>query len=181
MATISGGDKADQYLKDLGRRLGAGKVLKVGFLEGATHTAHDGSSIPTAAIAAWQNFGFGPTPPRPFFTNVVRDESAGWGDTLSDCMAQTNNDTKKALALLGDHVSGQIQQSITAITSPPLSDITLMLRKMRSDDQSLVVTGKTVGEAARRVAAGESYGDVSTKPLIDSGQMQAAVDWEVVT
>lgn len=181
MATISGGDKADEYLKELGRRLGAGKALKVGFLEGSTHQDHNGDSVPTAYIAALQNFGFGPTPPRPFFTNVVRDESAGWGNTLSQCLARTNNDTKKALALLGDHIAGQIQQSITAITSPPLSDITLMLRKMRSDDQSLIVTGKTVGEAAKRVAAGESYGDVSTKPLIDSGQMQAAVDWEVVT
>lgn len=181
MATVSGGDKADQYLKDLGRRLGAGKVLKVGFLEGATHQDHNGDSVPTAYIAAIQNYGFGPTPPRPFFTNVVRDESAGWGDYFVQAMEATDNDAKASLGLLGDHIAGQIQQSITAITSPPLSDITLMLRHMRSQDQSLIVTGKTVGEAARRIAAGESYGDVSTKPLIDTGQLQAAVDWEVTT
>jgi hypothetical protein len=80
---------------------------------------------------------------------------------------------------MGEGIKGQLQQSIADTDAPALSQITLMLRKMRSEDQSLVVTGKTVGEAARRVAEGESTAGVSTKPLDDTGHMKASVDYEV--
>jgi len=50
---------------------------------------------------------------------------------------------------------------------------------MRSHDQALVVTGKTVGEAAERVANGDDNYGASTKPLIDSGHLLNSVDYEV--
>ena len=78
-----------------------------------------------------------------------------------------------------DGIKGQLQQSIIDTNEPALSPVTVMLRGMKSNDQSLVVTGKTVGEAAARVAAGKTNYGASTKPLIDSGNLLNAVDYTV--
>ena len=80
---------------------------------------------------------------------------------------------------MGSGIASQLQASIKETNAPALSPVTLMLRKMRSEDQTLSVTGKTVGQAAVRVAAGESTAGVSDKPLNDSAHMQNSVDYEV--
>ena len=56
-----------------------------------------------------------------------------------------------------------------------------MLRMMKRDNPTLVVGGATVGEAARRVAAGQRATGVSTKPLVDTAHMLNSIDYEVKT
>lgn len=178
MAEIKGGDALDKKLKELADKLGKGGAVKVGFLENATYP--DGT--PVAMVAAIQNFG-APSrgiPPRPFFTNMVKTKSPEWGPAMAMALESTQNDAEKALAIVGQGIKGQLQQSIIDTDAPPLSPITLMLRKMQGEDSGLVVTGATVGEAARRVRAGESSGGVSTKPLVWSGHLLDSVDYEVV-
>lgn len=180
MAEIQGDpNRVITALSEIGEKLSKGHSVRVGFLETATHQNADGSSIPTATIAALNNYGHGATPPRPFFTNMIRDKSAGWADLLLGALQNASLDARTALSLLGEHIAGDLRESIASTMSPPLSPITLMLRKMKSEDQNLIVTGATVGEAARRIAAGESYDGVSTKPLVETGQMIEAVDYEV--
>lgn len=176
--TLKGGSKAEAHLKALARRIGKAQAVNVGFLENATYP--DGTKV--AMVAAIQNFGApaAAIPPRPFFTNMINEKSPGWGDQLSDVLVMSGYDMKAALALMGEGIKGQLQESIKETNAPALSKITLMLRKMRSEDQSLEVTGATVGEAARRVAAGESVAGVSTKPLNDTAHMQNSVDYEVI-
>lgn len=180
MATLrlTGGKAAEAHLKALVRRIGRGKAVNVGFLEGATYP--DGTKV--AMVAAIQNYGApaASIPPRPFFTEMIAQRSPGWGDALTDCLAMSDYDMGKALALMGEGIKSQLQESIKTTNAPALSKITIMLRKMRSEDQSLEVTGATVGEAARRVDAGESLAGVSTKPLNDSAHMQNSVDYEVI-
>jgi hypothetical protein len=177
MATISGGDKLAARLKELSAGLKKGASVQIGFLEGATYP--DGTSVPM--VAAIQEFGAPAAgiPPRPFFRTMIAAKSDGWGDAAAQSLKATDFDAAKTLALVGEGIKGQLQQSIAELTSPPLSPVTLMLRKMRADNPSLVVTGSTVGEAARRVAAGQSSAGVSTKPLVDSGDMLNAVDYAV--
>ena len=93
-------------------------------------------------------------------------------------MPKNNYDVRTTLELVGDGIKGQLQQSIIGTTQPPLSPVTLMLRKMFGNHPEQI-TGKDVGEAARRVAAGESYGGVSTKPLDWTGHMKNSVGSEV--
>lgn len=175
MATISGGDKLTARLKELSAGLKKGASVQVGFLEGATYP--DGTSVPM--VAAIQEFGTSKIPPRPYFRTMIAAKSGGWGDAAAQNLKATDFDAEKTLALVGEGIKGQLQQSIAELTSPPLSPVTLMLRKMRADNPSLIVTGATVGEAARRVAAGQSSAGVSTKPLVDSGDMLNAVDYAV--
>jgi hypothetical protein len=123
MATIRGGDRMTAYLRDLSRKVSRGAALKVGFLEGATY--EDGT--PVATIAAIQNWG-APSrgiPPRPFFTNMVRDKSDGWGPALGRIMEANDFDARQSLALMGEGIAGQLRQSIVDTNSPPLAQSTI--------------------------------------------------------
>jgi len=175
---IKGGEGLDKALEAMESGLLRAGTVRAGFLEGATYP--DGG-LPVAAVAAIQNFGApnAGIPPRPFFSNMVKEKGPGWADALARILVSNEFDAEKALALMGEGVSGQLRQSIIETLAPPLSQITLMLRKMRSEDQGLVVTGATVGEAARRLDAGESPGGVSTKPLVDTGHLLNSVGYEV--
>lgn len=176
---LKGGDKLEAKLKQIAKKVSKAATLRVGFLEGATHT---GSDLPVATIAAIQEYGAprAGIPARSFFRTMIAAKSDAWGNALARLLKANDYDVEAALALMGQGIEGQLRDSIIAVNDPPLSDITLMLRKMRSEGgDGFVVTGKTVGEAAARVAAGESTAGVSTKPLIDTAQMLNAISSEV--
>ena len=92
-------------------------------------------------------------------------------------MQADDYDATAALSQMGEVIIGELQDSIIATNEPPLSEVTLMLRMMRGQDG--VVTGRMVGEAAARVAAGERASGVNTKVLIDTGQMLNSITKEV--
>jgi hypothetical protein len=132
-------------------------------------------------VAAIQEYG-APSrkiPPRPFFRNMIADKSPEWPSAIGANLVATNYDTGRTLDLAGAAIAGQLRESIIKMNSPPLSPVTLMLRMMKKNDPDLVVTGRTVGEAARRVAAGETASGVSTKVLVDTGFMLDRIDFEV--
>jgi hypothetical protein len=134
-----------------------------------------------AEVAGIQNFGApgAGIPARPFFTNAVARGSAEWAGKLAAILKMADYDAEKALTMMGPVVALDIQKSITETNAPPLSEITLQLRKMRQENPDLVVTGATVGEAANRAREGVSTAGVSTKPLVDSGTMFRYVGFEV--
>lgn len=185
MATLKlkGGDKLKARLDELARNIGRGGVLAVGFFEGADYP--DGT--PVATVAAIQNFGAPARgiPPRPFFSRMIEQNSPKWGDALARILKSVDFDVERALELMGQGIAGQLRQAIVDMNSPPLSEVTLMLRKMQLDDPGLVVTGATVGEAARRVASGETAGlsGSQAKPLVrpipGGGKMLDSIGHEV--
>jgi hypothetical protein len=179
MATeyVKGGDKLEAALNALAKKVSTPATLRVGFLENSNEP--DGTS--SALVAAINEFGAprAGIPPRPFFRTMVAAKSPEWPAAIGDLLVDNNYDVEKTLEITGVQVAGQLKDSISAVMSPPLSPVTLMLRKMRSQDQTLVVNRTVVEEARRRVAAGESYAGVSTKPLIDSGTLQQNVGYEV--
>lgn len=174
---MSGGKGLEDALRKIEAGVSKGKGVHVGFLENATYP--DGTKV--AMVAAINNYGApeASIPARPFFSDMVREKSPAWGAALANLLTGGGYDAQAAMGLMGEGIKGQLQQSIIDTDAPALSQITLMLRKMKSEDQGLVVTGKTVGEAARRVAEGESTTGVSTKPLDETGHMKASVDYEV--
>ncbi len=175
MAVIKGGEKLEARLKEIASGLKNGAQLRVGFLEGST----DENGVSNAMKAAIQNFG-APNrgiPPRPFFSNMVKDKSPEWPTALEEALKDTGYQADAAMRNMGEGIKGQLQQSIRDTYSPPLSPITVMLRGMRSQGRN--ITGATVGEAARRVRDGKTNYGASTKPLIDHGDMMNAADYEV--
>lgn len=177
MAILHGGDKLQVVLAGMAKKIAKAKTVQVGFLSGATYP--NGTSVPM--VAAIQEFGAPKAriPPRPYFRTMIAAKSPGWSQTVADLLKANDYDAEKTLKLTGEGIKGQLQQSIIDTNSPALSPVTLMLRKMKSQNPGMVVTRKTVGEAARRVAAGESSAGVSTKPLVESGDLLNAVDYEV--
>lgn len=123
MAEVKGGARLERALKELDVRLRKKHGVRVGFLAGATYP--DGTSV--ALVAATQNFG-APSrgiPPRPFFSNVLRDKSASWGASLVAILRAQRYDVPASLALLGEGIAGQIRTSIQELNDPPLADATI--------------------------------------------------------
>lgn len=177
MATVKGGDKMEAKLTAIGKKMAGKPMVRVGFLEGATYP--DGTSV--AMVGAIQEFGAprARIPARSYFRTMVADKKGEWPDAIRGLLKDSDYDVRRTLEVTGENIKRQLVRSIAELVEPELSPITLMLRKMKSQDQSLVVTGKTVGEAARRVAAGESTAGVSTKPLVESGTLINSVGVEV--
>jgi len=171
---FSGGDKLEKYLADALASAESAKQLSVGFMSGATYP--DGTKV--AYVAAINNYGAPrrSIPPRPFFSGMVEQKSPGWGDRLGKALVYTDFNGKRSLELIGAEIAGDLQESIIE-NDIELSPITVMLRGMRS--QGVEVTGKTVGEAAKRVANGDENYGASTKPLVDTGHMLNSVQYDV--
>jgi hypothetical protein len=169
MATLKGGNHLEARLREMAAKVSKAAVLQVGFLEGST--GDDGK--PLALRAAINEFGAPKAgiPPRPYFRNMIASKSGEWPDAVGELLVDNDYDAAKTLGVVGESIAFQLQQSIIDTNEPALSPITVMLRGMRSKDSSLVVTGKTVGEAAERVAAGKTNYGASTKPLVDTGDM----------
>jgi hypothetical protein len=176
MAVISGGDRLERYLADLSRKVKSASQLKVGFLEGATYP--DGTSV--AMVAAIQNFG-APSkgiPPRPFFTNMVKEKSGNWGVQLAELLKRNDYDAHKALALMGEGVKSQLRQSIVDTNDPALSAVTLLLRqRFPSADYG----ASDVWQAFHDVANGvkPEISGTAAKPLVYTGHLLQSVDSEV--
>lgn len=184
MASFSGGDKLRARLAEMADKLGKASKVQVGFPSagegeqgGATYP--DGTLV--AAVAAYQEYGApkAKIPPRPFLRPTFASQKNEWADDLSKMIVSSNYDANAALTAVGSEMIGSIQEAIADIDNPALSPITVMLRGMRSNDQSLIVTGATVGEAARRVEQGLTNYGASDKPLVYSGKLMDSIDMVV--
>ena len=171
---VRGGAKFDTAISALGAKLGSARKVKVGFLAGATYP--DGT--PVAMIAAVQNFG-APSrgiPPRPFFTNMIKEHGGEWGKDTAELLDRTGGDAKETLTLMGEHIEGQLRQSIVDTNTPPDSPVTDLLK------QRFPMGGQTfadVLQARADVKAGVTA--PVSKPLVQSGHLLGSVDSEVVT
>lgn len=174
-------------LDEINRRLEAfkTKTIQAGILGG---TYENGTNI--AYVGAIQEYGAPDAriPPRPFMRSTVAARQGEWRRTLAANIARVAAGEMSAddlMNVVGARMAADIQTTIGEMDSPPLSPITVMLRGMRSHDRSLVVTGKTVGEAAQRVADGETNYGASDKPLTPpdseggTGLLLKSISWKV--
>lgn len=176
MATLTGGTKMQEVLKQIGSDAAGG--LTVGFLEGATYP--DGTSV--AQVAFWNEFGHGgnfPAPPRPFFRKMIAEESSGWSVKLSKALKHYDYDAGMALRAMGEDIKGALQQSISTIDGPALSPTTLILRKKFGNNPQ-DITLSDVLQAQRDVADGQTGASgTQGKPLVWTGHLLNSVDYEV--
>lgn len=122
-SSLTGGDNLKKYLEELSKKIGAGGVLRVGFLENATYP--DGTPVPV--VAAANEFG-DPShnrPPRPFFRTMLAQKSPGWGVKFGKILKATGYDLDQSMGLMGEMIKGELQQSIRDFTTPELADSTV--------------------------------------------------------
>lgn len=123
MTTFSGGSALEAKLSEIAEKLGEGKTLRVGFLEGATYP--DGESV--AMVAAANEFGnpANNQPPRSFFRNMIAEKSPEWPDDIGKIAEAAGYDASAMLGLMGERVKDQLQGSIRDLMEPALSPVTV--------------------------------------------------------
>ena len=139
---VTGGKRAAAIIKAIGKHVGQQRV-RVGFLESAKYPAFrtQGTApnrktrpvkvLPVAQVAFWQNFGtarapgHAPTPPRPFFNNMITKKSPRWGDAVAQILKHNDYDGAKTLGLMGELIQGQLQQEIIDTNTPPNAAYTI--------------------------------------------------------
>lgn len=147
----------------------SGVETRVGWFPSAKYD--DGTQV--AAVAAIQEYGAGPIPPRPFFRTTIAEQKAAWAKNAADGAKAVLAGKLTAFQVmdgLGELAQEDVKETINQITSPILSPITLELRAMKHKDPNLHVTGKLVGEVAAKVKQPgyQLAGGTPDKPLIDS-------------
>jgi hypothetical protein len=118
---FSGGEALKTKLQEILDKTGKTAVVKVGFLEGSTYP--DGTAVPM--VAALQEYGTATIPSRPFFRNMIAAKSPNWGKSLGNIAQANEYDMDKTMALMGEGIGSQLQQSIVQFNSVPLADSTV--------------------------------------------------------
>lgn len=148
---IKGGDKYKRFLAKMSEIAGG---VKAGILNNATTT--DGKSI--AEYAVYNEFGTKNIPSRPFMRTVAKEKPKQWiGEMVRHVRGRATDPAiwKQALGVAGESMKSDIKDSIQNGNWTPNAESTV--------------------EAKRRKGKVEP-----DHPLIDTGQMIAAVSYEVV-
>lgn len=113
----------DEIMREVRRLRGPSRVVKAGFLAGATNPK---SGLPEAAIAAYNEFGRPSKgqPPRPFMDQTYQMQHQTWFRILNDD-AVLFEKREQHLKRLGRVMAEDIQARIGAFTSPELAESTI--------------------------------------------------------
>lgn len=143
---LKGGDKLKRRLREIARNLDRAGSVRVGFLENATYP--DGKAV--AMVAALNEFGVPARnqPPRPFFRRMIAAKSQEWPDAIAKLAKAEDYRADRILDLAGSAIAGQLRQSITDLTDPPLSPKTV---KKKGFDKPLVDTGHMLASVDHEV------------------------------
>lgn len=177
MVKLTGGEKFEEALRDIARKIEASGTLRVGFLEGSTYP--DGTSVPMVAVT--QNYGAPGRgiPPRPFFSKMIEDKAPNWAASFRQVLRAANNDGRHALELFGEGVAGQLREAIVTMTDPALSPVTLLLRDRFPSGEGYDFSD--VLQARHDLARGEAAPTGGhSNPLVWGGHMLNSVASEVV-
>lgn len=126
--------------------------LKVGVLEGATHTTRskNARSIKVAEYAIYNEFGTTRIPARPFMsTSLDTFGESAWLPELAQLLKE-GVAPEQALARVGAQAQGDVRRVIEAWEEPENKDSTIRQKRSRRND-----------------------------PLVDSGDMVDAIDFAV--
>jgi hypothetical protein len=140
MTTVTGGTRLADKLRDMARLISNASSVKVGFLSEAKYP--DGTQV--AMVAAINEFG-APSrgqPPRPAFRNMIAAKSGEWPSAIAGLLKANNFDARKTLELTGQAIAGQLRESISTITIPPLKPATI---KRKGFDKPWIDTGHLLG------------------------------------
>ena len=108
--------------------------VRVGVLENATYP--DGT--PVAMVAFWNEYGTRTSPVRAFFRTTVSEQKKNWVLSVQNLMKMHNN-PQQVMGLIGEHMKGNIVQSINTWSDPPNAPYTV---RMKGFQKPLVWSGQ---------------------------------------
>lgn len=125
--------KTGSLAKALSKYKDMNASVRVGVLEDATYP--NGESV--AMVAFRNEYGTQTIPVRAFFRTTVSNQKNNWVLSTTNLM-KIHNDPEKVMGLMGEHMKGQIVQSINTWTDPPNAPLTV---KLKGFNKPLVETG----------------------------------------
>lgn len=157
MADANISSQINALVADMVNRYGRPAQLKVGILEGATHTDAKGNSIPVAQYAIYNEYGTNRIPSRPFLrTSMDIYHEAAWLPELADQIRE-GTPTEQALARVGEMAVGDIRETIEDWETPPNAPYTIARKRSRRNDP-LVDSGDMVDAMAYDIKMGTPPG-----------------------
>ena len=151
---IKGGDKYKKFLAKMAEIAGG---VKAGILNNATTT--DGKSIAEYAVYnEFGTYGRNKIPARPFMRTVAKEKPKQWiGEIVRHVRGRATDPAiwKQALGVAGESMKSDIKDSIQNGAWTPNAEATVDAKRRKGKDEP-------------------------DHPLIDTGQMLAAVSYEVV-
>lgn len=134
------------------------KVAQVGWFPSAKY----GDGKPVAGVAYVQEFGSTKRgiPPRPFFRTTSENQRSEWANLsrrVAKAVLQGRMPPEALVEAVALKAEGDVRATISKITTPALAPATLRARARRS-----------------------SSGQISVKPLVDSGLMLATLTSQVI-
>lgn len=145
---FKGGEGLKTKLQEIMDKVKGTQIVKVGFLEGATYP--DGTPVPM--VAALNEYGTSKMDSRPFFRNMIAEKSPNWGKSLANITKVTGYDMQKSMALMGEGIGSQLQQSINNFNSVPLADST---KERKGFDKQLIDTAVMINSVGYQVNNGD--------------------------
>ena len=135
--------------------------LKVGWFEGVRYT-EEGVSVVEVAYIQEHGTKDGRIPPRPFMRPTVDAHGKQWRAHAREAVknASSGRPITHALEEIGLHAQGAIQQAIASGNFKELK-------------------ASTIAARARRYTTKSKQGNVSAKPLVDTGIMISSVSYKV--
>ena len=127
----------------------------------ASGSYDNGESV--AQIALLQEYGGNVIPPRPFVRPTVRQFGAQYVRFAQRgiiAAMKKGASPLPVMAMLAERVAGDLKKAILAVFEPPLAPLTIELRRRRWANAK----------------SDNGYGNILTKPLIDTGRMINSVE-----
>ena len=81
-------------------------------------------------------------PPRPFFRNMIAEHKGEWGGQIAKLLKASDYDASVVLDRMGFKIERQLQNSIKALTTPPLARSTV---RAKGSDKPLIGGAKDSG------------------------------------
>lgn len=128
----------------------ANKKLRVGWFPSSKYP--DGTYV--AQVSLWNEFGTKSMPPRPFIRPTIANEKSTYAKYANKLVKRRGVSADDVLSDIGNLMKTDIQKTISLITEPKLSPVTLAFRRER--------------------------GNSSTKPLIDTDYMITSINYDIV-
>ncbi len=153
---FKGGEVLKTKLQEILKKVNETSEVKVGFLEGSTYP--DGTPVPM--VAALNEYGHEVKSsdgdyfqmPRPYFRTMIAEKSSNWGKSLGNIAKLNKYDMKKSLALMGEGIGSQLQQSIIKFNGVPLAASTIA---QKGFNKQLIDTAVMINSVGYQVDEGD--------------------------
>ena len=150
ISNFSGGESLMEKLRALVANATEVDQVRIGFFAGATYP--DKNNTPVPMVAAMDEYGTSKMPARPFFRTMIAEKSPDWGKSLGNIASHNQLHMGKTMALMGESIAGQLQDSIVAFDSVPLAKSTIEAKGFK---KQLIDTAVMINAVGYQVADGD--------------------------